>query len=180
LTYFSWLYQEITSIKKTGFLKIMLIESYVIGFGEFKRCISSLRPNDFLVVSENIFMLREKASHIPQDLLTASTPENHPEALLIINKHYAKDLIMDSDAFAFRKPSNDVPNLAGVTLHLSFAGSDLIEDLMALAKSGNLDGIPVKTATMEAILLARQNQKKRFEEHQEILKKSVAVYHKDM
>jgi hypothetical protein len=33
---------------------------------------------------------------------------------------------------------------------------------------------------METILLARQNQKKRFEEHQEILKKSVAVYRKDM
>ena len=158
----------------------MLIESYVVGFSEVKRCIASLRPNDFVIVSENIFILREKSVHIPQDLLTASTPENHPEALIIVNKHYAKDLIMDSDAFAFRKPSNDVPNLAGVTLHISFAGADLIEDLMLLAKPGNLDGIPVKTATMEAILLAKQNQKKRFEEHQEILKKSVAVYRKDM
>jgi hypothetical protein len=64
----------------------MLIESYVVGFSEVKRCISSLRPNDFVVVSENIFILREKTSHIPQDLLTASTPENHPEALIIINK----------------------------------------------------------------------------------------------
>ncbi len=159
---------------------IVLIESYVVGFSEVKRCLANLRPNDFVVVSENIFILREESAQIPQDLLTASTPENHPEALVIINKHYAKDLIMDSDAFAFRKPSNDVPNLEGVTLHLSFAGPDLIEDLMLLAKSANLDGIPVKTATMEAILLARQNQKKRFEEHQEILKKSVAVYRKDM
>ena len=158
----------------------MLIESYVVGFSEVKRCIASLRPNDFVIVSENVFMLREKSTHIPQDLLTASTPENHPEALIIVNKHYAKDLIMDSDAFAFRKPSNDVPNLEGVTLHISFAGADLIEDLMLLARSLNLDGIPVKTATMEAILLAKQNQKKRFEEHQEILKKSVAVYRKDM
>jgi len=33
---------------------------------------------------------------------------------------------------------------------------------------------------MEAILLAKQNQKKRFDEHQEILKKSVLVYRKDM
>ena len=65
-------------------------------------------------------------------------------------------------------------------MHLSFAGPDLIDDLMLLAKPANLDGIPVKTATMEAILLARQNQKKRFEEHQEILKKSVVVYRKDM
>lgn len=158
----------------------MLIESYVVGFSEVKRCVASLRPNDFVVVSENVFILRENSALIPEDLLTANTPENHPEALIIINMQYAKDLIMDSDAFAFRKPSNDVPNLKGVTLHLSFAGSDLIEDLMLLAKPRNLDGIAVKTATMEAILHARQNQKKRFEAHQEILKKSVAVYRQDM
>ncbi len=158
----------------------MLIESYVVGFSEVKRCLSSLKQGDFVVVSENIFMLKERSDTLPQDLLSASTPENHPEALIVINKNYAKDLIMDSDAFAFRKPSNDVPNLEGVTLHLSFAGLDLIEDLLELSKSGNVDGIPVKTATMEAILLAKQNQKKRFEEHQEILKKSVSVYRKDM
>ena len=87
---------------------------------------------------------------------------------------------MDSDAFAFRKPSNDVPNLEGVTLHLSFAGLDLIDDLLELSKARSVDGIPVRMATMEAILLAKQNQKKRFEEHQEILKKSVSVYRKDM
>jgi hypothetical protein len=158
----------------------MLIESYVVGFSEVKRCLASLKQGDFVVVSENIFMLREKSDHIPQDLLSASTPDNHPEALIVINKHHAKDLIMDSDAFAFRKPSNDVPNLEGVTLHLSFAGSDLVDDLMVLSKAGSVDGIPVRTATMEAILLARQNQKKRFDEHQEILKKSVSVYRKDM
>ena len=158
----------------------MLIESYVVGFSEVKRCLSSLKQSDFVVVSENIFMLKEKPNSIPQDLLSASTPDNHPEALIVINKNHAKDLIMDSDAFAFRKPSNDVPNLEGVTSHLSFAGSDLIDDLMVLSKSGSIDGIPVRTATMEAILLAKQNQKKRFEEHQEILKKSVLVYRKDM
>ncbi len=158
----------------------MLIESYVVGFSEVKRCLSSLRQGDFVVVSENIFMLKERSDTLPQDLLSASTPENHPEALIVINKNYAKDLIMDSDAFAFRKPSNDVPNLEGVTLHLSFAGLDLIDDLLELSKARSVDGIPVRTATMEAILLAKQNQKKRFEEHQEILKKSVSVYRKDM
>jgi len=158
----------------------MLIESYVVGFGEVKRCLSSLRQGDFVVVSENIFILKERSDTLPQDLLSASTPENHPEALIVINKNYAKDLIMDSDAFAFRKPSNDVPNLEGVTLHLSFAGLDLIDDLLELSKARSVDGIPVRTATMEAILLAKQNQKKRFEEHQEILKKSVSVYRKDM
>ena len=158
----------------------MLIESYVLGFAEVKRCLASLKQGDLVIVSENIFMLREKNHPLPPDLLSTSTPENHPEALIIINKHHAKDLIMDSDAFAFRKPSNDVPNLEGVTLHLSFAGSDLIDDLMVLSKASSVDGIPVRTATMEAILQAKQNQKKRFEEHQEILKKSVSVYRKDM
>ncbi len=53
----------------------MLIESYVIGFAEVKRCIASLRPNDFVVVSENIFMLRENAIAQPVDLLADSTPK---------------------------------------------------------------------------------------------------------
>lgn len=158
----------------------MIIESYVIGFSEVKRCLASLKQNDFVLISENIFVLKEKSNTLPQDLLSANTPDNHPEVLIVINKNYAKDLIMDSDAFAFRKPSNEVANLEGVTLHLSFAGADLIDDLMALSKPGNVDGIPVRIATMEAILMARQNQKKRFEEHQEILKKSVSVYRKDM
>jgi hypothetical protein len=87
---------------------------------------------------------------------------------------------MDSDAFAFRKPTNDVPNLEGVTLHLCFAGSDLIDDLVVLSKAAKLDGIPVRTATIESLLQAKQNQKKWIEEHQEILKKSVSVYRKDM
>jgi len=158
----------------------MLIESYVVGFSEVKRCLASLRQSDFVIVSENIFILKEKNRHLPQDLLSASTPDNHPEALIIINKNHAKDLIMDSDAFAFRKPTNDVPNLEGVTLHLCFAGSDLIDDLVVLSKAGKLDGIPVRIATIESLLQAKQNQKKRFEEHQEILKKSVSVYRKDM
>ena len=119
----------------------MLIESYVVGFSEVKRCLSSLKQGDFVVISENIFMLKEKSNALPQDLLSTNTPENHPEALIVINKNHAKDLIMDSDAFAFRKPSNDVPNLEGVTLHLSFAGSDLIDDLLVLSKAGNVDGI---------------------------------------
>jgi hypothetical protein len=150
----------------------MLIESYVVGFGEVKRCLASLKQGDFVIVSENIFMLRDKSHPLPHDLLSASTPDNHPEALIIINKHHAKDLIME--------PSNEVPNLEGVTLHLSFAGSDLIDDLMMLSKAGSVDGIPVRTATMESLLHAKQSQKKRFEEHQAILKKSVSVYRKDM
>ncbi len=107
----------------------MLIESYVIGFAEVKRCIASMRPNDFVLVSENIFMLREKATTLPDDLLSSTTPSNHPDAMLSINKNYAKDLILDSDVFAIRKPLNDVPNLAGVTLHLAFIGPDLLDQV---------------------------------------------------
>ena len=158
----------------------MLIESYVIGFTEVKRCIASLRPNDFVVVSENIFMLREHGTSQPDDLLAASTPSNHPEAMLIINRNHAKDLILDSDAFAFRKPSNDVPNLEGVTLHLAFSGADLLDDLIGSAKIASIDGIAVKTVTAQGVLLAKQLQQKRFEEHQEVLKKSLAVFRKDM
>jgi hypothetical protein len=158
----------------------MLIESYVIGFAEVKRCIASLRPNDFVVVSENIFMLRENAATLPDDLLSSSTPSNHPEAMLIINKNYAKDLILDSDAFAFRKPQVDVDNLAGVTLHLCFAGDDLLDDLIGSAKSASIDGVSVKTVTAQGVLLAKQQQQKRFEEHQEVLRKSLAVFRKDM
>lgn len=158
----------------------MLIESYVIGFAEVKRCITSLRPNDFVVVSENIFMLRENAAALPDDLLSSSTPSNHPEAMLIINKNYAKDLILDSDAFAFRKPQVDVDNLAGVTLHLCFAGDDLLDDLIGSAKSASIDGVSVKTVTAQGVLHAKQQQQKRFEEHQEVLRKSLAVFRKDM
>jgi len=158
----------------------MLIESYVIGFAEVKRCIASLRPNDFVVVSENIFMLRENAAALPDDLLSSSTPSNHPEAMLIINKNYAKDLILDSDAFAFRKPQVDVDNLAGVTLHLCFAGDDLLDDLIGSAKSASIDGVSVKTVTAQGVLLAKQQQQKRFEEHQEVLRRSLAVFRKDM
>ena len=158
----------------------MLIESYVIGFAEVKRCIASLRPNDFVVVSENIFMLRENAAALPDDLLSSSTPSNHPEAMLIINKNYAKDLILDSDAFAFRKPQVDVDNLAGVTLHLCFAGDDLLDDLIGSAKSASIDGVSVKTVTAQGVLLAKQQQQRRFEEHQEVLRKSLAVFRKDM
>ncbi len=157
----------------------VLIESYVIGFAEVKRCVASLRPNDFVVVSENIFMLRENAIAQPVDLLADSTPSNHPEAMLIINRDYARDLILDSDAFAFRKPSNDVPNLAGVTLHLAFAGADLLDDLIGSAKITTIDGITVKTVTAQGVLLAKQQQQKRFDEHQEVLKRSMAVFRKD-
>ena len=59
----------------------MLIESYVVNFSEVKRCISSLQIDDFIVVSENIFALTEAPQPQANDLLSDSTPVNHPEAL---------------------------------------------------------------------------------------------------
>ncbi len=158
----------------------MIIESYVIGFSEVKRCLASLKVNDYVVASENIFALKENASVQPDDLLIDSTPSNHPEAMLIINRNYAKDLLLDSDAFSFRKPSTDVPNMAGVTLHLAFAGAELLEDLLAASKSTSIDGIPVKTVSLQSVLFAKQQLLKRFEEHQELIKKSISVFRKDM
>ena len=63
---------------------------------------------------------------------------------------------------------------------MAFGSRDLIDDLKATARTVSLDGIPVKTASMEAILLARQNQKKRFDENQEILKKSILIHRHDV
>jgi catabolite regulation protein CreA len=100
--------------------------------------------------------------------------------MLIIKRDYARDLILDSDAFAFRKPSNEVPNLEGVTLHLAFAGADLLDDLISSARSASVDGITVKTVTAQGVLLAKQQQQKRFDEHQEVLKRSLSVFRKDM
>ena len=81
----------------------MLIESYIVEFKEVKKCISSLKADDFVIVSENIFGLSEKAEPT-NDLLFDTTPENHPEALLLVNKEYAKNLLMNEEFFEFQKP----------------------------------------------------------------------------
>ena len=82
----------------------MLIESYVVEFKEVKKCISSLKADDFIIVSENIFVLSERESP-SNDLLFDTTPENHPEALLLVNKEYAKNLLMNEEFFEFLKQS---------------------------------------------------------------------------
>jgi hypothetical protein len=57
----------------------------------------------------------------------------------------------------------------------------LIESyVISSAKSASVDGITVKTVTAQGVLLAKQQQQKRFEEHQEVLKRSLAVFRKDM
>jgi hypothetical protein len=93
----------------------------------------------------------------PMDLLADSTPSNHPATMLIMNNHYAKDLVLDSDAFAFSKPSNEVPNLAGVTLHLAFAAEDLLDDLIASSKNASIESVSVKSVTAQSVLLARSS-----------------------
>ena len=104
----------------------MLIESYVVNFSEVKRCIASLQIDDFIIVSENIFALTEAASTPVNDLLSESTPVNHPEALLLVNKEYARSLIFNGESFDFLKKSHDIENLNGVSLHLTFVNPDLI------------------------------------------------------
>lgn len=57
----------------------------------------------------------------------------------------------------------------------------LIESyVISSAKSASVDGITVNTVTAQGVLLAKQQQQKRFEEHQEVLKRSLAVFRKDM
>ena len=158
----------------------MLIESYVVEFTEVKRCVASLRPEDFIVISENIFALTDKPSVPTNDLLAESTPDNHPEALLLVNKHYAKSLILNDDFFEFLKKSHNVDNLRGVTLHLAFASQEMIKDLTDVAAVKSVDGIKIKTVGLEALLLAQKNQQKRYQENQALFKKSIAIYRKDM
>ena len=158
----------------------MLIESYVVEFTEVKRCIASLRPEDFIVISENIFALTDKPSIPTNDLLAESTPDNHPEALLLVNKHYAKSLILNDDFFEFLKKSHNVDNLRGVTLHLAFASQEMIKDLTDVSAVKSIDGIKIKTVGLEALLLAQKNQQKRYQENQALFKKSIAIYRMDM
>jgi hypothetical protein len=158
----------------------MLIESYVVEFTEVKRCIASLRPEDFIVISENIFALTDKPSIPTNDLLAESTPDNHPEALLLVNKHYAKSLILNDDFFEFLKKSHNVDNLRGVTLHLAFASQEMIKDLTDVSAVKSIDGIKIKTVGLEALLLAQKNQQKRYQENQALFKKSIAIYRTDM
>jgi hypothetical protein len=158
----------------------MLIESYVVEFTEVKRCIASLRSEDFIVISENIFALTEKPSTPTNDLLVESTPGNHPEALLLINKDYAKSLILNDDFFEFLKKSHNVDNLRGVTLHLAFASQEMIKDLTDVSAVKSIDGIKIKTVGLEALLLAQKNQQKRYQENQSLFKKSIAIYRTDM
>ena len=158
----------------------MLIESYVVEFSEVKRCLASLKANDLVIVSENIFALRENEHSLPQDLLSDNTPQNHPEALLLVNKDYARNLILNDEAFEFLKQSHDVDNMRGVTLHLAFGSADLIQDLQQVAIRKNLDGLSIPTVGLEALLMAQQTQQKRFKENQSILKKSIGIYRKDM
>lgn len=153
----------------------MLIESYVVEFKEVKKCVSSLRNNDFLIVSANIFALTERMT-TTTDLLSDSTPDNHPEALLLVNKEYAKNLLMNEDFFEFLKQSHDIKNLNGVTLHLAFANPDLISELMKVANQKIIDGVKVKSVTHESLLVAQISQEKKYKDDQSILKKALSIY----
>ena len=156
----------------------MLIESYVVSFSEVKRCISSLQIDDFVIVSENIFALTEASIPPVNDLLSESTPINHPEALLLVNKDYARSLIFNGESFDFLKKSHDIKNLNGVSLHLTFANSDLIKDMQELAVKRVIDGVFVKCMSHQTLLAIQQVQRQRYQDNQSALKKATAIYTK--
>jgi hypothetical protein len=153
----------------------MLIESYIVEFKEVKKCVSSLKADDFVIVSENIFGLSEKAKPT-NDLLFDTTPENHPEALLLVNKEYAKNLLMNEEFFEFLKQSNSIKNMNGVTLHLAFANPDLITELLKGAQLKTIDGIKVKSIDHESLLVAQSKQEKKYKDDKAILKKALSLY----
>lgn len=156
----------------------MLIESYMVSFSEVKRCISSLQIEDFVIVSENIFALSELSTPPVNDLLSDSTPVNHPEALLLVNKDYARSLIFNGESFDFLKKSHDIKNLNGVSLHLTFANSDLIKDMQELAVRKVIDGVFVKCMSHQTLLAIQQVQRQRYQDNQTTLKKAIAIYTK--
>ena len=156
----------------------MLIESYIVSFSEVKRCISSLQIDDFVIVSENIFALSESSTPLINDLLSDSTPVNHPEALLLVNKDYARSLIFNGESFDFLKKSHDIQNLNGVSLHLTFANSDLIKDMQELTVKKVIDGVFVKSMSHQTLLAIQQVQRQRYQDNQTALKKAIAIYTK--
>ena len=156
----------------------MLIESYVVSVSEVKRCLASLQIDDFIVVSENIFSIREKQEHAVSDLLFDSTPVNHPEALVIVNKEYARNLIFNGESFEFLKKSHDIKNLKGVSLHLTFANPDLISDLQELAIKKEIDGVIVKCVTHQTLLAVHLLQRQRFQDNEAVISKAISIYTK--
>lgn len=156
----------------------MMIESYVVNFSEVKRCLSSLQIDDFIVVSENIFALTEAPQPPVHDLLSDSTPVNHPEALLLVNKDYARSLIFNGESFDFLKKSHDIQNLDGVSLHLTFANSDLIRDMQELAVKKVVDGVFVKSISHQSLLAIQQVQRQKYQDNQVALAKAISIYTK--
>jgi len=153
----------------------MLIESYIVDFKEIKKCLAGLRFEDFVLVSQNIFSLSEN-NNAPIDLISEHTPINLPEALLLVNKEYAKNLIMNEEFFEFLKKSHDISNLNGVTLHIAFANTELIKELSAVSQQNLVDGIKVKVVNHESLLVARQNHDKKYKDDKAILKKAISIY----
>jgi hypothetical protein len=156
----------------------MLIESYVVSFSEVKRCISSLSIEDFVIVSENIFAISDSMQPPVHDLLSDSTPANHPEALLLVNKYYARSLIFNGESFDFLKKSHDIKNLNGVSLHLTFANPDLIQDMQELAVKKVIDGVFVKCMSHQTLLAIQQVQRQRYQDNQVAMKKAISIFTK--
>ena len=96
--------------------------------------------------------------------------------MLLVNKEYAKNLIMNEEFFEFLKKSHDISNLNGVTLHIAFANAELIKELSAVSQQKLVDGIKVRVVNHESMLVAQKSYDKKYKEDKTIIKKAISIY----
>ena len=120
--------------------------------------------------------MSEREKKQSNDLLFESTPENHPQALLLVNKEYAKNLLMNEESFEFLKKSYDIKIMNGVTLHLAFANPDLISEILKVAQPKMIDGIPGKSISHQLLIVKQNAQEKKYKDDKLILRKALSIY----
>jgi len=65
-----------------------------------------------------------------------------------------------------------------VSLHLTFANSDLIKDMQELSVKKVIDGVFVKCMSHQTLLAIQQVQRQRYQDNQSALKKAISIYTK--
>jgi hypothetical protein len=82
-------------------------------------------------------------------------------------------------ASSFDSGKNDnIQNLDGVSLHLTFANSDLVKDMQELADKKVVDGVFVKCLNHQALLAIQQVQRQKYQDNQATLSKALSIYTK--
>jgi len=61
-------------------------------------------------------------------------------------------------------------------LHLSFANSELINELRVVSKKKTIDGIVINHASHEALLMTKLEIEKKYKDNLSILNKSISIY----